>query len=36
MTLETVLLIAAALCGAAAARRWKHVAGQLSPPDETP
>lgn len=37
-TLVTVvaLLIAAALCGAAAARRWKHVAGQLSQPDETP
>lgn len=37
-TLVTVLVLlsAAALCARAAARRWNHVAGQLTTPDETP
>ena len=37
-TLVTImaLLAAAALCGMTAARRWKHVAGQLSAAEEAP
>lgn len=37
-TLVTVLVLlsTAALCARAAARRWNHVAGQLTTPDETP